>query len=282
MQAMNQPVSRDLFAAQALSNDERESLRRLYQENGYVVLKNVVPRDKLSQLRAHILDEFDSAKRSGVLFSGGGSMSGHLNCFPGAESRFVYELFQERGILDLIKEIFPRPLGGLHVGCNLNLPGSVPQHYHVDSAYLQEFLVVNTAIVDTDLVNGAIDVVPGTHNKFYKYWRFAVERPYRFHVRIPMQQGDVLVRTSNLWHRGMPNNATLPRPMLAFTFGDPGVKPLPDAFQADGGKTTFHANWFRTTRLGRLRERTFIAAPITYAGYRFVRSLFGDKGYATQ
>jgi len=32
--------------------------------------------------------------------------------------------------------------------------------------------------------------------------------------------------------------------------------------------------------VGQLRERTFVAAPITYSAYRFVRSLVGNKGYA--
>jgi ectoine hydroxylase-related dioxygenase (phytanoyl-CoA dioxygenase family) len=279
MQATNQPVTRGDFSAQTLSPEERERLRLFYADNGYVVLRNVVPKDGLSALRMRIIDEFDRMKRAGTLFSGGGTASGHLNCFPGADSRFAYDALQERGIMDLVKSIFPRPLGPMHVGCNLNLPGSVVQHFHVDSTYLNEFLIINIAVVDTDLVNGAIDVVPGTHRKFYKYWRFAVERPYRYHQRVPLNQGDVLVRTSNLWHRGMPNRAAIPRPMMALTFGDPGARHQPEPFQADQGKITFHANWFRTTLMGRVRERTFVAAPITYAGYRFVRSLFGEKGY---
>jgi len=42
----------------------------------------------------------------------------------------------------------------------------------------------------------------------------------------------------------------------------------------------FYPNWFAPTWRGRLRERTFVAAPITYSAYRFTRSLFSDKGYA--
>ncbi len=135
------------------------------------------------------------------------------NSFPGEESRPAYEALREYGVLDLIREISPTSVREPYVGCNLNLPGSVAQHYHADSNYFTEdFMVANVAVVDTDLRNGAIDVVPKTHKKYYKYWRFAVERPYRFAKRIPMQQGDVLVRTSNLWHRGMPNRADIAAP----------------------------------------------------------------------
>jgi hypothetical protein len=182
----------------------------------------------------------------------------------------------------LIRAIFPRPLGTPNAGCNLNLPGSVVQHYHVDSAYTQDYLIANIAVVDTDLVNGAIEVVPGSHNKFYKYWRFAVERPYRFSERLPLSQGDVLVRTSNLWHRGMPNHTTSPRPMLAFTFFEKSEEARSaDPFLFNDGKLKFYENWYRTDWRGRLRERTFVAVPFSYAAYRFVRSLFGNKGYST-
>jgi len=81
-----------------------------------------------------------------------------------------------------------------------------------------------------------------------------------------------------LWHRGMPNKSASPRPMLAFTFGEK-VAPKGDPFATNGGKISFDPNWFKPTTLGRLREKTFVTAPITYSAYRFVRSLAGAKGY---
>jgi hypothetical protein len=279
-QTVRQPASRDGLATEAFSQDDLGKFRQSFGEDGYFLLRNMVSKERLSHLRTRILDEFERAKQSGVLFSGGGLMSGHLNSFPGEESRFVYETLQQRGVIDAIKAVFPKMLRGPNVGCNLNLPKSIAQHYHSDSNYYTEdFVVVNIAVVDTDLTNGAIDVLPGTHKKFYKYWRFAVERAYRRTTRIPMNQGDVLVRSSNLWHRGMPNRTDVARPMLALTWED-GGSVHEDPFRVEQGKITFRPNWFRPNMLGRLRERTFIAAPITYNAYRFVRSLVGNKGYS--
>jgi ectoine hydroxylase-related dioxygenase (phytanoyl-CoA dioxygenase family) len=270
------------LSMQALLKADREALKESFAEHGYFIVRNVVSRDKLSALRASIVDEFEHAKRSGQLFAGGGQMSGHLNCFPGEQSRFAYDALLEHGIVDLMREISPRTPMTPDVGCNLNLPRSVTQHYHVDSPFTEHFMLANVAVVDTDLANGAIDVLPGTHKKFYKYWRFTVERLNRLTTRLALNQGDVLVRTSNLWHRGMPNLTTSPRPMLALTFvkGRDEREPR-DPFQQNGGKTTFYPNWFRPDFLGRMRERTFIAAPFTYSAYRFVRSLVGNKGYGT-
>lgn len=273
--------SRDGSVPKALSPEERAELQRAFEADGYVVVRNVVEREKLTSLAGAITDAFHGAKRSGELFAGGGLISGHLNCFPGEGSRFVYEALQSQGLIDLVKAITPRPFVSHSVRCNVNLPKSVAQHYHIDGAYMERFTVVNIAAMDTDLANGAIELIPKTHKKFYKYWRFAVERPYRFARRIPMSCGDVLIRTSSLWHRGMPNRTSRPRPMLALTFGDKHEKELPDPFRQNEGKIAFYENWYRPTLLGRLRERTFVTAPITYASYRFVTSLFGNKGYGT-
>jgi ectoine hydroxylase-related dioxygenase (phytanoyl-CoA dioxygenase family) len=253
-------------------------LKQSFAKDGYLVLRNVISREKLEHLRRRLLEEFEAMKQSGRLFAGGGSISGHLNCFPGEESRFVYEELQRQGIVDLVKALSASVVRHPNVGCNFNLPESVTQHYHVDSNFTEEFMIVNVAVVDTTLENGAIDVVPGTHGKFYKFWRFALERPHRNAKRLPLDQGDVLIRTSNLWHRGMPNFTDLARPMLALTW-EKGGSTKGDPYRDEEGKITFRTNWYRTNFLGRLRERTFVAAPITYSTYRFVRSLFGSKGY---
>jgi ectoine hydroxylase-related dioxygenase (phytanoyl-CoA dioxygenase family) len=281
------------YAQPALSRDpaasgpqgpvlDMDAIRKAFTEDGYVVFKNVVSKERLSQLRDRLQQEFDSAKSSGRLFSGGGLISGHLNCFPGEESRFAYDALVQAGIIDVVKALFPKATRLPNVGCNFNLPNSVAQHYHMDRNFLDYFLIANVAVVDTDLTNGAIDLVPGTHKKFYKFWRFAVERPHRANKRLCMSQGDVLVRTSNVWHRGMPNHTAVARPMLAFTWEDGGTT-QGDPFTQEGGKIVFRQNWYRPNFAGRLRERTFVAAPITYSAYRFVGSLLdGSKGYDHQ
>jgi ectoine hydroxylase-related dioxygenase (phytanoyl-CoA dioxygenase family) len=258
-----------------------EKLKATFAEDGYLIFRDVVSKEKLSALRASIIEEFERATRSGNLFSGGGLISGHLNCFPGEGARFAYEALEANGIVDLVKTLFPKAVRPPNVGCNFNLPNSVAQHYHADRNFIDHFMIANVAVVDTDVANGAIDLVPGTHKKFYKFWRFAVERPHRASIRVPMKQGDVLVRTSNVWHRGMPNRTTVARPMLAFTWED-GGSTREDPFKVEDGKIKFRENWYRPNLLGRMRERTFVVAPITYSAYRFVGSLFGSKGYDRQ
>ncbi|HET7543360.1 MAG TPA: phytanoyl-CoA dioxygenase family protein [Polyangiaceae bacterium] len=259
------------------SKSELETFGTTYATQGYLIFRDVVPKAPLAELKTRIFEEFEASKASGALFSGGGQISGHLNCFPGADSRFVLDALEQRGITEVIRQVYDKPMP-LRVSCNFNLPNSVAQHYHMDGVFVEDFMIANIAVVDTDLVNGAIDVLPGTHGRFYEFWRYALQRRYRLTTRLPLKVGDVLVRTSRLWHRGMPNRSATPRPMLAFTFGET-VAPKGDPFQTNDGKIKFDPNWFRPNLLGRLRERTFVTAPITYSAYRFARSLVGKKGY---
>jgi ectoine hydroxylase-related dioxygenase (phytanoyl-CoA dioxygenase family) len=150
----------------------------------------------------------------------------------------------------------------------------------MDGIFLQSYVIVNVCVVDTDLNNGAIDIVPRTHKRFYRYWEFAAQRVYRDSTRLPMSQGDVLIRLSTLWHRGMPNHTQNARPMLAVTLGEKGVD-TDDPLAYARGQVEFQANWFKTSLLGQLRERTTVMAPITYSAYRFAHSLISNKGYAS-
>jgi len=251
-------------------------LRAELDEHGYVIIRDVVSKDRLSAFNALLQESYAHADP----FRGGGSISGHLNCFPGEGARTIYGDLDAHGIPDAIRSIrAPRP-SPLRPTLNFNLPGSRAQHYHMDGVFVADYLICNVAVVDTDLVNGAIDVLPGTHQKFYPFWRYAIERKHRLSTRLPLSQGDVLLRTSTLWHRGMPNDSTAPRAMLSFTFGEE-VVPAGDPFRANGGQISFYPNWYASGRLGALRERIEVKAPITRSAVRFARSLVGHRGYSS-
>jgi hypothetical protein len=94
--------------------------------------------------------------------------------------------------------------------------------------------------------------------------------------RVITNRGDVVVRSSNVWHRGMTNETNVPRPMLAFTWED-GGNLAPDPFAFNNGKIRFLPNWFKLTPMGRLRERLFVKVPATYTALRFARSLVDSK-----
>ena len=266
-----------MLATHKLTESEIENFKRQFATDGYFIVRNVVSREGLAELNKALTQEFDTASKSGALFSGGGLVSGHLNFSPGARGRFAYDAMEEAGIIDLIKQLDPHVVRLPRVGGNFNLPGSHTQHAHTDRGYARDFMIVNVAVVDTDIHNGAMEVIPGTHDRLYKFTEIVLGRHLQKGVRMLVNQGDVLVRNSNLWHRGMTNKSSSPRPQLSFTWEDGGSNDA-DPFGIEGGKIRFLPNWFKPTPLGRLREQLFVKVPFTYSALRFARSIV-DREY---
>jgi len=251
--------------------EQMQDVSSRFASEGYVTLPNVVSKSRLAALTEELRGEFQRVRTSGELFSGGGTISGHLNCFPGAQSRFVYDELEQYGVFELVRKLSPSTTAMPNVGCNFNLPNSSAQNPHADGYAATPFLIVNVAPVDTDLENGAMEVAPGTHLREYKYWQYALSgKPA---IRMCIKAGDVIVRSSMLWHRGMPNRSNAVRPMLAFTW-EGGGSDLADPYTAHGGKITLLANRYAQNLSGRLRERAFASLPALGSGYLFMRSLF--------
>jgi len=254
----------------ALSS-QMQNLSSAFAREGYVTLPNVVSKSRLAALTNDLLGEYARAWANGELFSGGGTISGHLNCFPGAQSRFVYDELEQHGVFDLVRSLSPSASRMPNIGCNLNLPNSSAQNQHADGYAASPFLIVNVAPVDTDLKNGAMEATPRTHLRDYKYWQYALSgKPA---IRMCLSAGDVIVRSSMLWHRGMPNRSNTIRPMLAFTWEN-GGSDLVDPYTAHGGKITLLTNRYGQNLSGRLRERAFASLPALGKGYLFMRSVF--------
>lgn len=259
-----------------VTSDLAADIGRALATDGYIVLPGLVDRQRVQEFAVSLLAEYERSDK----FVGGGTFSGHLNCFPGASSRFFLEEIEANGVADAIRALRPGLDNSVRATLNFNLPNSVAQHYHMDGLYIEDFVICNIGVVDTDLHNGAIDLLPGTQQRFYNYWEYAVRRLWRRSTRVPMRAGDVLIRRSTVWHRGMPNKSAVPRPMMSLTFGESSA-PAGDPFAVHEGKMHFYPNWFNPTRLGRLRERVFVAAPVSYAAFRFAKSLTGKRGYTS-
>ena len=86
-------VTADLRQAHAstVGSLDVEKLKQEFAENGYLVFRDVVSKEQLSELRARIADEFDRQKQSGRLFSGGGLISaGSWYLFLLSTDRFFF------------------------------------------------------------------------------------------------------------------------------------------------------------------------------------------------
>jgi hypothetical protein len=261
--------------ASKLSSEALRAIQQDLPEKGYAVLEAIVSQERLAEFHVQLLRAYQSSEK----FTGGGSILGHLNCFPGEAGRFIYDELRECGLVDAVLAGRPGKCNDMFARVNWNLPRSSAQHWHMDGTFVSDFMICNVAIIDVDVSNGPTEVIPGSHRRFYPYWRFVAERRARLSTPVPLRRGDVLVRTSTLWHRGTANRSGSVRPLMSLSFGEKEAGPQ-DPFAVNGGGIIFYPNWYSNATKGDiLRERVEKALPITRSAGRLAKSLLGERGY---
>ncbi|GAB7127709.1 hypothetical protein JCM19000A_22160 [Silvimonas sp. JCM 19000] len=106
------------------------------------------------------------------------------------------------------------------------LRGSTYQDVHRDTPELFEGeaetpsfqLAVNFPLCDVTLENGPFETTLGTHRMNRHAAMAAYERGELPLKAIPMQLGDVMIRDVRALHRGTPNHAEAPRPMVVLGY----------------------------------------------------------------
>ncbi|MBM3350049.1 MAG: hypothetical protein FJY58_10210 [Betaproteobacteria bacterium] len=146
--------------------------------------------------------------------------SGHLNLSAGELSNKIILELEENLVLQQVQGFFNIDIKNYEVivGINLNLPGSQAQHPHMDGLFHSEHYILNIPLVDTSVENGAIQIFPKTHLSDLSYSHFLFGGYMFSGVRVEAKAGFGLLRSSRVWHRGMPNNTRQLRPMLSIVF----------------------------------------------------------------
>jgi ectoine hydroxylase-related dioxygenase (phytanoyl-CoA dioxygenase family) len=132
------------------------------------------------------------------------------------------------------KAVLGAGLRNTYYSGNTALPGDFKQPVHPDMPQLWAnltvapppyALIVNVPVVDMSAENGSTELWPGTHlDTRMHVQRGAIEVPDEWaemrRAEVPpiqpsVRAGSLLIRDGRLWHRGMPNHTTAPRPMIA-------------------------------------------------------------------
>lgn len=216
-----------------MSDEHLQAAVNAIKIDGYVVLNDVIDPAHLESLRGRMLDDLQKIlARDDAPFN---FNAGNVQQDP---PPFHPYLFRDVLLNDLVIAVTQAVLGkgvknSFYSG-NTALPSDNMQPVHADIGQLWSnldhatppyALVVNVPLVDVSARNGSTELWPGTHLDTTIYINDGnIKLPEdlveaRRKISPPLQPtlrlGSVLIRDMRMWHRGMPNYTSEPRPMIA-------------------------------------------------------------------
>lgn len=257
----------------------QENVREL-ETSGYTVLESCVDVKCVEEVRQQLVAEYESA--SPLPWRGGGKWFGHINYIPSLSCPIIQEAASNKKI----QEILDQALGDYRIiglGGNANLPGSTYQPTHMDGVQGAEFLVVNIPLGKVTEENGSVEVWPGTHKEYMTVSQF--NSIPRQSARLNSSPGDVVLRYSNVWHRGTPNRSSEVRFMLAIILSPHYEKSprfpvsedhqgilssfrLPAHSKTGSAIRGFRPNYFPTSPKGNALELIWMYTPSVFTAIR--------------
>jgi hypothetical protein len=255
------------------------------QALGYTLLESCIDARYIDDATKELLAEYESARP--MPWRGGGKWFGHINYSPSPSSQIIREVASN----SRIKEVLDSALGSdykiIGFGGNVNLPGSRYQPAHKDGWLGTDFVVVNIPLGKVTEYNGSTEVWPRTHHERLTLSQFNAS-PHQS-VRLNSSPGDVVIRYSNLWHRGTPNKSSEARFMLGVLVSRvydrlPPVTVSEDqqanllslglAVNATTGSELqkgFRPNYFPSSLKGNILELTWMFAPKIFTAIRYLK-----------
>jgi hypothetical protein len=225
---------------------------QLFQDEGFVVIEEALPKPWVEDMRAVVNVELESR------YAGDEDALDRTRRHGGFGSPmkipFTDPLIIENSMtFQIVSQVFgKRFFSSLPYGCNTAFPGSSVQNVHRDCGLLfpelqvalpPVLIVVNYSLDEFTAENGATEIWPGSHHTLnddpeeISTLRVGVERP----AHSPSQQtlmpaGSIVVRDMRTWHRGMANTTDKTRTMLSLVYFRPYY--LPDNLDVSVGELT--------------------------------------------
>jgi ectoine hydroxylase-related dioxygenase (phytanoyl-CoA dioxygenase family) len=196
-------------------------------KDGYVVLGGVVDLDELDALKPKLEeDTIELFHRIGPE-NAKDNYLGHLSqAMPRSKEHIFRDIVTNPFVIQVTSYILGPGVHNHFYNCNTNMPGSGRQPLHRDAPHLGwdpvnviTSIIVNISLIDVDLTNGATELWPGTH-RLPGSTRIQEKEELKFRETNPpvymlSKKGDAVLRDPRMWHRGVSNNSTIPRHMIA-------------------------------------------------------------------
>ena len=199
------------------------------REDGYVVIEQVVDHEFLDALKVRM--DNDSVKLiEAEKWGGAGRLRGHLQQGPPPVAPFLSpDIVVNPYAVQIAREMLGSGFYCCFYNGNTNTPGSGTQPLHGDGVHLwgdmdqghpATQLIVNVFPQDTSGENGATQIWPGSHldMRVVSEETESDRRSFSPPIQTCARKGDILIRDSRLWHRGVPNPSDQNRHMVAVVY----------------------------------------------------------------
>lgn len=227
-------ISPEEVASGQMSAEHLSAAVDAVRTDGFVILEDVVDTAHLDVLHERLLEDLLllQARTDGPFNWHAGNVQQDPPPFP--PYLFKDVLVNEMVIAVTSAILGPGIINNMYSG-NTALPSDQRQPVHADTGHLWPVsvmdvahppsqLVVNIATVDVSAENGSTEIWPGTHVELAVGVGEDIKIPAdileRRRAEVPpiqasYRRGSAVIRDVRLWHAGMPNTTSEPRPMMA-------------------------------------------------------------------
>jgi hypothetical protein len=249
--------------------------KKIFEKDGYIKLSNLIDSEVFDRLSEQIIFETNKFYNENLvrIKELGGYLTGNLELLPDKKITDIWNIICDKSFQGTFKHITGKEISKFDVKCsgNIVLPNKGFQHFHMDGPLRSNKIILNIAIHEIDLMNAPTQVVPGSHNRKIKYWKFYLSEIFKEKVLIKMNKGDIIIRNHSIWHRGTKNKSKNLRILLLFVLSE---KSKDKNFKQKIYKNlTIGENQFKSTYWQKLKEVVSIYLSPFYIFYRIVTSL---------
>lgn len=243
------PIERD---SDTLAEDNLADAVTAIRKDGFVVIEQVVDHAHLDVLKERM--DADSEKMiAAAKWGGAGRLRGHLQQGPPPYDPFLFpDVVVNPFAVQISREMLGDGFYCSFYNGNTNTPGSEVQPLHADGVHLwgeqkvshpAAQLIVNVTPQDASEENGATQIWPGSHLDMRPVndETEADRRSFAPAIQAATRKGDILIRDSRLWHRGVSNPSDQNRHMIATVFNIGWMVRRRTLFFGRGGEGMFEA-----------------------------------------
>ena len=245
----------------------------LFENNGNILLKGFIKDSNFNEicekLKKDVLIELKNIDKKKI----GGYLMGNLAVHTNKYNRIIYDILIKGGLERIIEEITNNKFSDYEIsmGGNLNIPGGYTQHPHTDSSHNNKFIIVNVATENIHEKNGPLEIFCGTHKVKLPYWKFLLKK-YNT-IKFLSLSGDVIIRKSELWHRGLKNSSNETRYLFSLELRLKKNPNNQNLFNVNEN-IKISSNFFRPTFFGRIEEVVYCKFRFFYNLLRLIKSFY--------